>query len=545
MFKRLFNNQSQTITSAAIILGAASLASRLLGLFRDRILAGTFGAGDELDIYWAAFRIPDLVYNLLVIGALSAGFIPVFTSYLNNQSNLKNDPVPSNEAWYLASGVLNILIVSLILICGILAIFTPWLMRLITPGFTGQKLAMTVSLSRIMFLSPIFLGVSAVLGGILQSFRRFFVFSLAPIMYNLGIVFGALVLVKFWGLYGLAAGVILGAMLHLLIQIPSVVFCGFSYRLVFDWGHQGIKKISQLMIPRTLSLATNQITWLGMTIIASTLSGGSLAVFNFANNLQSFPLGIIGLSFAVAAFPTLSQWATKKDWPKFVENLSSTTRQILFFMIPASAMLIVLRAQIVRVILGTGKFDWQDTILTIETLQYFCFGLFAQALVYLLIRGFFALEDTKTPFFIGLAVAGLEILLAFVLVKKFSVAGLGLALSLGSFLLLGLLWFFLRRKIGSLDEKRIFRSTIKIITASFLAALAAYGMLHLVAPIVNMRTGLGVFIQGMSAGLVGLAVYILVGLFLKCQESITFWQVLKHRLPWSRVAPKEEVISEQ
>lgn len=528
------------------------MASRLLGLFRDRILAGTFGAGDELDIYWAAFRIPDLVYNLLVIGALSAGFIPVFTSYLNNQSNFKNNPVPSsqfqvsnNEAWYLANGVLNILIVSLIVICGLLAFLTPWLMKIITPGFTGQKLATTVALSRMMFLSPIFLGVSAVLGGILQSFRRFFVFSLAPIMYNLGIIFGALVLVKFWGLYGLVAGVILGAMLHMLIQIPSVVFCGFSYRLVFDWGHQGIKKISRLMIPRTLSLAANQITWLGMTIIASTLAGGSLAVFNFANNLQSFPLGIIGLSFAMAAFPTLSQWAAKKNWPKFVANLSSTTRQILFFMIPASAMLIVLRAQIVRVILGTGKFDWQDTILTIETLQYFCLGLFAQALVYLLIRGFFALEDTKTPFFIGLAVAGLEILLAFVLVKYFSVAGLSLALSLGSFLLLGLLWFFLRRKIGPLGEKQIFRSVIKIITASFLAGLTAYGMLHLVAPIINMQTGLGVFIQGMSAGLVGLAVYILVGLFLKCPESITFWQALKHRLPWSRVAPKEEVISEQ
>ncbi|MDD5590026.1 MAG: murein biosynthesis integral membrane protein MurJ, partial [Candidatus Portnoybacteria bacterium] len=414
-FEKILNSESKTITSAAIIIGASSFISRILGLLRDRILAGTFGAGNELDIYWAAFRIPDLVYNLMVIGALSAGFIPVFTSYL-----AKNDESGKREMWYLANGVLNLLIVALIVICGILAIFTPWLMKFITPGFSGEKMAMTINLTRLMFLSPIFLGASAVFGGILQSYKRFFVFSLSPIIYNLGIIFGAMFLVKHSGLYGLAWGVILGAAGHMLIQIPSAVACGYSWRMVFDLTHEGIKKISRLMVPRTLSLATGQISRLGMTAIASTLGAGSLAIFNLADNLRSFPLGVAGLSFAVAAFPTLAEAAARKDWREFVKNFSGTTRQILFFMIPASVWLVVLRAQLVRIVLGTGKFDWQDTILTIETLQYFCIGLAASALVYFLIRAFFALEDTKTPFFIGLVTALCEIGFAYFLSKTLS-----------------------------------------------------------------------------------------------------------------------------
>ncbi|MBU1137184.1 murein biosynthesis integral membrane protein MurJ, partial [Patescibacteria group bacterium] len=190
MLKRILNNKSKTIAAAAVVLGAASLISRLLGLIRDRILAGTFGAGNELDIYYAAFRIPDLVYSLLVMGAISAGFIPVFINYLKKDKK---------SAWQLASNILNLMTLSLIAVCVLLFIFSPWLMKLVAPGFSEDKLALAVGLTRVMFLSPLFLGASAVFGGILQSFKRFLVYSLGPIMYNLGIIFGALVLTKYFG----------------------------------------------------------------------------------------------------------------------------------------------------------------------------------------------------------------------------------------------------------------------------------------------------------------------------------------------------------
>jgi len=201
MIKKFLNNKSKTIASAAIILGAASLVSRLLGLVRDRILAGQFGAGDELDVYYAAFRIPDLVYSILVLGAITAGFIPVFIDYLQKDKK---------DAWHLANSILNIIGTSLIIVCFILIIFAPWLIKLIAPGFSPEKMALTVKLARVMFLSSFFLGISTILGGILRSFKRFLIYSFGPIIYNLGIIFGALFLVEDYGLLGLAYGVVLG-----------------------------------------------------------------------------------------------------------------------------------------------------------------------------------------------------------------------------------------------------------------------------------------------------------------------------------------------
>ena len=293
MIKKLLNNQSKTIAAAAFVLGAASLVSRLLGLVRDRILAGSFGAGSELDIYYAAFRVPDLVYSLVVLGAISAGFIPVFVGYLQKNKE---------KAWYLANGLLNLMALSLIVVCFVLIILAPWLVKLVAPGFSEDNLSLTIQLTRIMFLSPFFLGLSAVFGGILQSFRRFLIYSLGPVMYNLGIIFGALVLVERFGLVGLAYGVSLGAFLHMLIQVPSAYSSGFRWRPVFDLKFAGLRRVLKLMPPRILNTALNQIIFWLMTVFASFLAVGSIAVYNFAYNIWSFPLGIFGLSFVVATF---------------------------------------------------------------------------------------------------------------------------------------------------------------------------------------------------------------------------------------------------
>jgi len=543
MFKKLFNSQSKTIAAAAVILGVASLVSRLIGLFRDRILAGQFGAGDELDIYYAAFRMPDLVYSLLVLGAISAGFIPVFIKYLQKDKN---------RAWYLANSVLNLMALSSVAICAFLIIFAPWLIKLVAPGFSSEKLSLTVQLTRIMFLSPFFLGLSAIFGGILQSFRRFLIYALGPIMYNLGIIFGALVLVQYFGLLGLAYGVVLGAFLHMLIQIPSAYFCGFRWRPVFDFKFEGVQRIFKLMLPRVLSLGLSQINFWVMTVLASFLAVGSVAVYNLAHNIWSFPLGVFGISFVLAAFPKLSATAQKKDITGFVKTFSLTLRQILFFTLPSAALFIILRAQIVRVILGTGRFDWQDTVLTFQTLAYFSLSLFAGALILLFLRGFFAWEDTRTPFLLGLLATVVYLSSAWFLARFLGVPGLALGFSLGSFVYLILLFIALRRKVGNLtpkfgseipknlDEKNIFVSGIKMIVASFLAALTAYLALQFLAPLVDTATGLGLLIQGGLAGIAGLLIYFLLAWLFRLDEFKLFLSSLFSCLPGKKL-PQAEI----
>ncbi len=533
MVNKLINSGTKTITGAALVVGAASLVSRFLGVIRDRILAGQFGAGDALDTYYAAFRIPDLVFNLLILGALSAGFIPVFTEvlYSRSQTSGEGGKLNANDgAWRMVNSLINIVGVALILICGLFIIFSSKIVPLITPGFNSEKMAETIRLTQIMMLSPIFLGFSNVLGSILQSFNRFLVYSLAPIFYNIGIIVGALFFVKWWGIYGLAFGVVFGAFLHMLIQLPEVVKLGWRYRWFFDSANSSIRKIFKLIIPRTLGLAVSQINFTAITIIASTLTSGSLAVFNLANNLQYFPIGIIGVSFAVAAFPVLGELAASGKREKMVKDFSQTVCQILFFIIPISVIFLVLRAQIVRVVLGSGKFNWEDTILTSDALAFFVLSLFAQALIPLLARFFYAMQDTKTPFFIGLLSAGANVILALFTVKSLGVIGLALSFSISSILNFCLLWIFLRIKFGPLDEVNILNSTLKISVAALAMAFGVQAMKFVIEPFVDMQTFFGIFSQGLGAGLAGLGIFAIVGITLKSKEMLALRDVVRHRL---------------
>ncbi len=539
MIKRLFQGQINNITVAAGLVAFSSLVSRFLGIFRDRILAGEFGAGDVLDVYYAAFRVPDLIFNLLVLGALSAGFIPVFTSLLKNPlAKVKGwvSGEKNKEAWNLVNDLLNILLIGLVIFCSLGIIFAPALTRLIAPGFNSEMQSLTASLTRIMFLSPLLLGISSIFGGILQSFKRFFVYSLAPIMYNIGIIVGALYLVPIWGIYGLAWGVVFGALMHMLVQLPMVISLGFRHKFRFNFKSSQIKKIGTMMIPRTMSLAISQINLVVITIIASTLAVGSLAVFNFANNLQSFPIGIFGISFAIAAFPTMSAAAFNKK--KLVKSFSSTLRQILFFIVPATVLLITLRAQIIRVVLGAGNFNWEDTVLTMNTLGFFSISLFAQALLPLLIRVFYARHNSSTPFFIGLISAIANVILSLWLSRSYGVAGLALGFSIASILNFILLWLALHIEIGNLDELRILSSTIKFSAAAVLAGVAVQSVKLLVWPYIDMTRTWGVFTQGFLAGSVGILIYAIICFLLRSEEFIAIWTPIKCRLcrpPWKKV----------
>lgn len=534
-----FNNQSKNISSAAVIIGSATLAAKVLGVLRDRVLAGEFGASRTLDIYYASFRIPDLVYNLLVLGTISAGFIPVFSDYI--KKDIK-------EAWKLANTILTVLFVILSAVLLVLMFFAQPLMELLTPGFSSADIAITTKITRIMFLSPLLLGLSGIFSSVLQTYKRFFITSFAPIVYNAGIIFGAIFLVPRFGITGLAWGVVLGAGLHFIIQIPSMRSLGYSPKWIFDLKNVGMRTMAKLMIPRFLGLALSQLNLVIVTIIGSTLTSGSLTIFNFANNLQSLPLGLFAISYAVAAFPTLSEYADDKI--RFIGSFSLTLRQILFFIIPSSALLILLRAQVVRVALGSGNFDWNDTRLTFDTLAFFVLSLFAQSLIPLISRAFYALKDSMTPFYVGFVSTGLNIFLSLAFVKYSHSIGLSgkeiealaLAFSISSIFNLLILWLLLKIKMGELDEANIFKSTLKIAIASFCMGAVVQGLKYALEPFFGTQTFIGVAFQGSISGVVGIIIYMTICIMLKSEEAIIFFSSIQKKL-FKKYIPSETIDS--
>jgi putative peptidoglycan lipid II flippase len=533
MIKRILTSQSKTITGAALVLGAASFVSRIIGVLRDRIFAQQFGVGEMLDVYYAAFRIPDLVYNLLIVGALSAGFIPVFMkAYVKNKKT----------AWQLTNSLLNIFFIGLLVASSVLYILMPYVVQMVVPGFSATALTDTVALSRIMLLSPIILGMSGVVSGVLQSVKSFFIYSLTPIFYNLGIIIGAIFFVPLWGITGLAYGVILGTLLHLAVQLPTLYHHGFRYKPTLDLKNKYLKEIGKLMIPRTLTLATHQLNLLVITIIASTLAVGSLTVFNFANNLQYFPVGIIGISFALAAFPTLSEYVAKGDLSSMVRHLSDTIRQIIFFIVPLSIIFLVLRAQIVRVVLETGEFNRIATITTANTLALFTLSLFAQCLIPLLTRAFYAMHNTWTPLVIAFIGVLINIIGSLVFKDMFGIAGLALAFSLAALIQLIMLWFALRKLVHTLHEEKIFKTIQKIAVAGMSMFVVMQYIKTPLASLVDMTQFWGIAVQGSVSCILGLLVYGGLSHLFKVEEMTHLLRTFHKK--WLRLTRVESRVGE-
>lgn len=536
MIKKLINGKASSITSAALILAISSFASKILGLYRDRTLLGSFGVGNELDAYYAAFRIPDFIFNIVVLGALSAGFIPVFARLVHENKE--------KEANRTANAVMNLLFLFVFAFCVLGIIFASNLTGLIAPGFTEEEKNITSGLTRIMFLSPMFLLASGIMGGILQSHKRFFIYSLSPIVYNIGIIIGALYFSKWWGLEGLAWGVVLGSAMHFLIQLPMAHKLGYAYSSVLNIRDSGVRTIIGMMIPRTLTLVTSQLNLVIITIIATTLSAGSLTAFNAANNLQSFPLSLFAISFAIAAFPSLSALSGEKDRNEFARSLTITTKQILFFVIPISILLVALRAQIVRTILGTGKVGWEETMLLFDSLAIFSFSLFAQSVIPLLSRAFWALHDAKTPFYISLFSVVINIMLSVALSKAYGLRGLVASFSVSSTLNAILLYVFINKKTNFICHGRIYMPIIKISLASIAAGIVSHFSLYAIEPFLDTHTGVGIFAQGLFAGTLGICAYCILCWKLEIEEFIILKDSLKRKLLGTRVVTSEIVVEE-
>jgi putative peptidoglycan lipid II flippase len=494
------------IINAAFILAFASLISRLLGVVRDRLIASEFGASTLLDSYYAAFRIPDSIFNLLILGALSSAFIPVFTTYLS-----KKDRQKSAE---LVHVVMTLTIIVLLIVIVLAFIFMPYIMNVVAPGLSAEGKKIAVDLSRIMLFSPFFFGISNIFSGILNSYKRFTAYAFAPVIYNIGIIIGAYVLSGSFGIYGLVYGVVIGSCGHMLVQLPSVLKLGYRFKPML-YMHEGVKQIGLLMIPRTLGIGVMQLSLFVTTGIASTLPEGSISIFNLANNLQSFPVGIFGISIAVSAFPFLAEAISDNNSSAFKKQFSESFSRILFFIIPLSILIWVLRIDIVRVFFGSGQFDWQDTLLTAESLSYFTFGLFASALVPLFARAFYAAHNTKTPVAISIMSMVVNIVLSFSFAQTMGVPGLALAFSIASIIQCILLLVFLRKEIGQLGLSSVWKGLGRITIASIALLIVAILVYIFSENVFDLATFFGVFARAALVTLFGTLMYVVVLLLFK------------------------------
>lgn len=453
-------SETASVGRAAALLGVASILSRLLGVVRDRLLASTFGAGGELDAYYAAFRLPDTLYNLIILGALSAGFVPMLVDIHAKRSE--------SASRQFASLVLGWVMLALMTIALVGAVFAPRIVPFFVHGFDQERMQLTIMLTRVLFLSPVLLGISAVFGGVLQSARKTLAFAFAPVWYNAGILLGILVLTRWFGVLGVAMGVLIGAGLHMITQGVGAFRLGIRLPASLHWTPD-MRRLLMLTLPRLAALGASQLSLVILLSFASTLPTGSVAVFQLANNLQSFPLGVIGISFAVAAFPLLSEAAAQSSYADYHAILGKTARRIVFCLLPISLAFVLLRAQLVRLVLGDGAFNWSDTIATAEVLGWFAISLLAQALIPLLTRGFYALHSTWTPFAITLTIEAINIFLAWTLRSVYGIAGLAMAFSFSSGVQVLLLWLFLQRRVGN-DSQRDF---VRLCAFSALASVPA------------------------------------------------------------------------
>lgn len=530
MVKRVFNllnREFKNINQAAIILGFFTLLSQILGLFRDRMFAHQFGPSASLDVYYAAFRIPDFIF----VSVASLASVTVLLPFLVEKLGVKEDGElngNSAKAKKFLNDTFTVFLLMMIFASIICLIFMPSLVNLVAPGFSGQELKDLVLLSRIMVMSPIFLGLSNLFGSVTQMFKKFFIFALSPIFYNIGIIVGILVFYPIWGLPGLAFGVVLGALMHMLIQFPVLAKHDFLPQISkkIDWS--SLKEMMTTSLPRTIGLSLSTISLIVIVATASLIGEGAISIFQFSLNLQNVPLGIIGISYSVAAFPTLARFFQSQKMGEFVSYIALAARQIIFWSLPVMFLFIVLRAQVVRVILGTGNFSWDDTRLTAASLALFAISISAQSLILLFTRGYYAAGNTKKPLYINLFSTLITIVSAIYFVHVFrthemfqyffesllrieglansEIVMLPLAYSVGSILNAFFLWVYFRVDFNVKDTKDSFlmKSFFQSFAGAFFMGYVAYAFLNVFDNFLDINTFWGILGQGFFSGFLGI-----------------------------------------
>lgn len=457
----------RVLVTVSLIITIAALLGRLLGWVRLVVIGSQFGASRELDAYFAAFRIPDAIFQLVVAGALASALIPVFTAYRARDQE--------REAWRLASSVMNLVVIVLAAASLLMAIFAPLIVPIVTPGFDVPTTELTVRMTRVMLLSPVFIGMGAVVSGILNSYERFTIPALAPLVYNAVIIAAAVFLVPYLGVEGLAVGVAVASLAHLLVQLPDLAAVGQRYDLTIGLSHPGVRRVAWLMGPRTLGLAAGQLNFIVSTVLASGLQEGSITAYNYAFQLSQIPVGVIGVSIAIALFPGLSRDAALGNVGEIRRQVSGSMRLLLFVAAPLTAIMVVLREPLTAVFFQYGLFSATSAARTADALAFFSLALGAHIVVHVVTRAFYAMQDTKIPVLWAFVAVVINVPLMVWLVGPMGIDGLALALSISATLeVLGLIWS-LRRRIESVDGARIATSALRSGIAALAAALVMLG----------------------------------------------------------------------
>lgn len=447
MWQKLRTLIDGRLLKASLLLGGFSLLADVAGLLRDRLLAARFGASHLLDIYYSAFKIPDTLFSLLVVGALSSAFIPVFTGYYRNNRD---------HAWKVAQNFLNVTLLLVAATAVVAFVLAGPLTRLVAPGFSSADRPLLITLTRLMLLSPILFAVSAVVGSILQAVEGFFSYAIAPLLYNLGLIAGVV-----WGVplavaagyspvVGLGLGVIAGALLHMGINLVGAWSAGFRFGSVLNFNQPDLRQIFKLMIPRTLGLAGYSVDSIVTNALASTMVAGSIAMFNFANNLQFVPISVVGISVATAVFPRLSHYAAGQEREEFIHKLRRAVTLTSMIVLPVAVIMAVGSHFIISLLLGTGAFRGIGVEQTATVLSIFMIGVWAQSLIPILARAFYAVQDTKTPAIAsGIAIVlniGLGVLFSFGF--HWGVKGLAVAFVISGWADLAYMYWLFRKRFS-------------------------------------------------------------------------------------------------
>ena len=529
----LITRRQSNILSAAFVIMGTVVFSQLLGLIKKRLLIGYFGASTTTGVYDVASKLPDFVFQLIIASALSSAFIPVFSDLV-----AKGD---EEKAHKMASNILSIGIIVFLFLSIILVIFAPFFLKVLNPGggFSPADMVLMANLMRIIVIGQLLIVVGTFYTAILQSYNHFFIPGFSLALYNLGIIIGLLTLSSSIGIYSGAVGSILGGFLFITFQLPLVRRIGFKYKYSFSLRDKGVRSIASLMWPRTISNAIFQIGAVMTVALVSFLpeTGRNYIIFDLAQTIAFAPVALLGYSIAQAAFPVLSR--ERRNLENFKVTFMNSFNQMLYLVLPLSVLVLVLRIPIVRLVFGAPKLDWPATVLTGQTLAFFAISIFAQALIVLLYRAFFALHDTKTPLVTGAITTIFMLLLGFIFIVNMGlgISSVAIAYSIAGVTQLTFLLIALHRKTNGFDLLKLFTSWIKIGSASFFTAFALYVPIKLLDQLVfdTTRTINLIMLTGISS-LAGLSIYLFLTWFFDVKEASVYVLALRKIKNWRQVA---------
>ena len=529
---KLLTKTQNTILSAAFILAFASGINAILGFVKARLLAVHFGVSNSLAIFYTADKVPNLIYTVLIVGAISTVFIPVFTTLLKKDEK---------EAFKVASSIMIATFILFFILGTLVFIFSEPIMRILAVGtFSPEEIKVGSNLIRIMIASQLFLIAGSLITSILQSFKYFLIPAFAPIIYNIGIILGTVLLSNKIGIYGPAVGVSFGALFHFLVQTPILKKTKFRFFLKLDFQNRSFRKMFSLVPPRIVGSLTWNLIDTIQNSIALLISAQSAVFLKFASQLQSFPVSLIGLSMAAAMLPTLSAQEREDNMETFKQTLLTSFHQTMYLVMPISAILLVLRVPAIRIVFGVSSFPWEATVKTAHTLAFFAISIFAQSAIYLFSRAFYALKDTITPLIAAVATSLINVLLSllFVLKLNLGVWSIAFAFSVSSIINASILFLVLNKKVGGFNFKSLFIPFTKISWATAFMGIALWIPLRYLDQFV-FDTTRTIYLLALTfiAGVSGLVTYFFLTKWFKVSEVELFYKLVR------KIRPKPSMVT--